>query len=164
MNKIKTPANKLIFSIITVVTIIVAIAGMILLTQAITPNKPMTSLPPTSRQTDHNIQNDMIAAANVKNGLALSTGCGPCHSFTANNIGKFGPNLVGIFGQKIARRTEYEYSDALKKHRGKFWNVHELNEWLTDPGEYAPGTKMAFAGVHDPQDRADLIAYLMTVK
>jgi cytochrome c len=53
----------------------------------------------------------------------------------------------------------FAFSDALKGKGGN-WDFPKLNEWLTSPKAYAPGTKMTFAGLSDPQDRANVIGYL----
>lgn len=159
MNK-KSHQKKYVFSILIVATF----ASFIFFSRTTFFQRFKSELGTPIASTSPTDRNDMLAAADVKNGLELSRGCGPCHSFTEHNEGKIGPNLLGVFGQKIARKTNYEYSAALKKHQGKTWTANELDEWLADPGEYAPGTNMAFGGVLDPQDRADLIAYIMSVK
>jgi cytochrome c len=56
----------------------------------------------------------------------------------------------------------FNYSDALKSKQGP-WNYGELNEWLHQPSAYAPGTRMAFAGIKNDQLRADVIDYLHTL-
>ena len=56
----------------------------------------------------------------------------------------------------------FNYSAALKSHEGP-WTFEELNKWLTKPAAYAPGTRMTFAGVKDPKERADIIDYLRTL-
>jgi cytochrome c len=109
-------------------------------------------------------KNDMLAAASVYEGKKISLGCMGCHSFEKNGPTIIGPNLFGVYGAKQARRKNYEYSDALKKHQGSTWTVDNLSDWLSDPEEYAPGTKMGFSGLADPQERMDLIAYLMSLK
>jgi cytochrome c len=71
-----------------------------------------------------------------------------------------GPNLWGILGAGIAEdRNGFAFSDALKKVGGT-WNWDNLSKWLTSPRNFAPGTKMTFAGLSDPQERADVEAFL----
>lgn len=109
-------------------------------------------------------KNDMLDAADVKNGEAISMSCTVCHTFNKGGPNKTGPNLFGIFGAKHAHLKEYAYSDALLRMKDQTWTVDELYKWLRDPSVYAPGTKMTFSGLLDPQDRMDLIAYLMTLR
>lgn len=108
--------------------------------------------------------NDMLAAADVKVGLEISKTCNACHTFNKGEADKTGPNLFGIYGAKHAHKKDFVFSDALLKMKDKTWTVDELYLWLRDPAAYAPGTKMSFSGLLDPQDRLDLIAYLMTLK
>ncbi len=71
-----------------------------------------------------------------------------------------GPNLYGVVGRKVASRTDYDYSDALKARRWT-WDGEHLQGWLKSPQSYVPGTRMGFYGLHDDKDRLDTIAYLM---
>ncbi|WP_291515954.1 c-type cytochrome [Bdellovibrio sp. ArHS] len=109
-------------------------------------------------------RNDMLDAADIQVGREISHNCTACHSFSKDGPNKTGPNLFGIVGAKIARRKDFEYSDALMALRGKTWSIAELDHWLKEPDIYVPGTKMSSGGIADPQDRMDLIAYLMTLK
>lgn len=106
----------------------------------------------------------MLQAADVKNGAEIAKACTACHSFKFGEPNKFGPNLFGIFGAKHAHDKEFAYSEALKKMNSQIWTVDNLYKWLKNPAAYAPGTKMSYGGLLDPQDRLDLIAYLMTLK
>jgi len=74
-----------------------------------------------------------------------------------------GPSLFGIVGRHSASVKGYPYSDAMKK-ADKTWDEAMLDTYLTDPKGMAPGTKMTFAGLPKPEDRANLIAYLATFK
>jgi cytochrome c len=69
-----------------------------------------------------------------------------------------GPRDRGVFGRKAASLADYDYSDALKS-ANIAWNEETLDKWLTDPQAVAPGAKMFFH-LDNPQDRADVIAYL----
>ena len=59
----------------------------------------------------------------------------------------------------LAHRPDFAYSDALKNHGGR-WDWDTLSTWLHSPSRFAPGTKMTFAGLSDPQDRADVLLFL----
>ena len=70
-----------------------------------------------------------------------------------------GPNLWGTMGKPHGHVAGFAYSDALKGIPGP-WDWNAMNEWLTAPRKYAAGTKMTFAGLSNPEDRANVIAYL----
>ncbi|MGB7975913.1 MAG: cytochrome c family protein [Roseiarcus sp.] len=88
-------------------------------------------------------------------GEALYEACQDCHSLDKNDVG---PRHRGVFGRKAASLPDYDYSDALKS-ANIVWNEETLDKWLTDPQAVAPGAKMFFH-LENPQDRADVIAYL----
>jgi cytochrome c len=89
-------------------------------------------------------------------------GCIACHSFTEGGKNGIGPNLYGVVGDKIGQGRDYSFSKALSSKAGE-WTFAELNEWLSKPSAFAPGTKMSFAGIKDDQERADVIDYLHTL-
>ena len=70
-----------------------------------------------------------------------------------------GPNLGGLFGRVSGTTEGFAYS-AANKNKGVKWDETTLYDYLLNPKKYIPGTKMVFAGLKKPQDRADLIAYL----
>jgi len=88
--------------------------------------------------------------------------CRACHSVVRGQ-NRIGPSLAGIAGRRIASVPGFNYSAALKKRTGN-WTDANLNAWLTRPAAWAPGTRMAFAGISDAKRRADMIAYLKTLK
>lgn len=108
--------------------------------------------------------NDMFDVADVKHGASISRACTACHSLEKGEPHKVGPNLFGVVGAKIARLNDFTYTDSLLAKKDDHWTIDNLDEWLRNPSDFAPGTKMAFGGLLDPQDRMDLIAYLATLK
>ncbi len=106
----------------------------------------------------------LLKKADAKKGQTLSVVCAICHSFNKGEANKIGPNLFAIVGAKIAEdRSGFGFSPALKKVKGS-WTPQLLNKWLEDPAKFAPGTMMSFAGIKNAQERADVIAYLESLK
>jgi len=83
--------------------------------------------------------------------------CTVCHSMTAHGTG---PMLKGVAGSAIASKDGFSYSAAMKANSSKKWSDGLLDKYLKSPADFAPGNAMAFAGVPNAKDRADLIAYL----
>ncbi len=85
--------------------------------------------------------------------------CAACHYVDDTGRHKYGPNLKGVVGSKVAAMTGYRYSKAMQAKDGR-WTIETLAAYLADPRGVVTGTKMVFSGLKDPQDRADIIAYL----
>ena len=101
----------------------------------------------------------LLAKADVDAGKEVAKKCTQCHTFDKGGKNLIGPNLYGIVGEPIAQGKGYQFSGALQGHKGE-WTPDLLNEWLTAPKTFAPGTKMTFVGLPKAKDRADVIAYL----
>ncbi len=97
--------------------------------------------------------------ADLENGRKKFALCRSCHTLPEGGPNMTGPNLHGVFGRQIGTGADYKYSDAAK-NAGFIWDAGKLDAWLAAPKTFLPGNKMAFMGVKDPKDRADLIAYL----
>jgi len=89
--------------------------------------------------------------------------CAACHPAAAGQPHGVGPNLHGRFGRAIAGTPGFVFSRALRKREG-VWTEAELDRWLADPQAYAPGTKMAYAGLKDPAQRRAVIEYLKALR
>ena len=87
--------------------------------------------------------------------------CAECHSPTgADNAG---PGLKGVSGRRAGSKDGFVYSDAMKKST-VVWDDKALDAFLKDPRAVVPGTSMAYGGDDDAKERADLVAYLKTLK
>jgi cytochrome c len=105
-----------------------------------------------------------MAKADPKRGESVAKVCLQCHSFEKGGANKIGPNLYGVMEENIAGKSGYQFSSALAAHKGEKWDPDKLNVWLAKPQEFAKGTKMSFPGLQKPQDRADVTAYLESLK
>ena len=101
----------------------------------------------------------LLASADPAKGAEVFKKCTACHTIVKGGPAGTGPNLWGVIGKKHGHQDGFAYSDALKGVAGP-WTFTALNEWLTSPRKYANGTKMTFAGLSKPEDRANVIAYL----
>ena len=100
-----------------------------------------------------------LAKADPAKGAQIFNKCAACHNATNGGPNQLGPNLWGVLGEPVGQGKGFAFSDALSK-KGGTWNWDNLSQWLTSPRNFAPGTKMTFAGLSNPQDRADVMSYL----
>jgi cytochrome c len=96
----------------------------------------------------------LLATADAAKGEAIFKKCVACH-----NIAAGGANVHGVLGKPLAAHAGFSYSDALKTKGGN-WTFEAMNEWLANPKKYAPGNKMTFAGLGDPEERAAVLLYI----
>lgn len=103
----------------------------------------------------------LLANADVTMGEAAATSrCGTCHTFNSGGADGQGPNLFGIMGTPIGQHAPgFAYSEALAGHGGS-WTYENMFAWLESPRSFAPGTKMSFAGLSSPEDRANIIRFM----
>lgn len=101
----------------------------------------------------------LVGKANADAGKDIFKRCAQCHTVDKGGKNLVGPNLYGIVNRKVAAYDGFQYSDALKKF-GSDWNWQALANYLHDPKAAAPGNKMAFNGVKDNAELADLLAYM----
>jgi cytochrome c len=101
-----------------------------------------------------------LATADAVKGEAVFKKCAACHVAAAGGANGIGPNLWAVMGAPIGKHAPgFPYSAALSGKGGN-WDWKAMDDWLASPRAFAPGTKMTFAGLGDPQDRANVIAYL----
>ncbi|MEO8547514.1 MAG: cytochrome c family protein [Sphingomicrobium sp.] len=101
-----------------------------------------------------------FSVADATKGEQVFKKCAACHNADKGGANQLGPNLWGVLGEGIGKGANgFAFSDALSS-KGGTWNFTNLSEWLTSPKKFAPGTKMTFAGLSKPEDRANVIAFL----
>lgn len=105
---------------------------------------------------------NLLAAADAAKGEGQFKKCTACHTINKGGAAGQGPNLWGVMGSAIGKHAPgFSYSPALAG-RGGNWDWENMSQWIKSPRDFAPGTKMTFAGIGKAEDRADLLAYLNT--
>ncbi len=105
---------------------------------------------------------EMLASADADKGAKVFSKCKACHKLE-KGANSTGPYLFGVVDRPKGTAEGFSYSDAITGLGGA-WTVADLNEFLAKPKDFAPGTKMSFAGLKKMKDRVNLISYLSTVK
>ena len=100
-----------------------------------------------------------LASADPAKGEAVFKKCVACHNADKGGPNALGPNLWDVLGEPIGKGKGFPFSEALAS-KGGTWDWQNLSDWLANPRKFAPGTKMTFAGLSNPEDRAHVIAFL----
>lgn len=104
-----------------------------------------------------------VAAQDLKAGESLFERCVACHTVAQGDRNRAGPNLWGVFGSTAGQRDiGYAFSNALKDSE-LVWNEETMSAYLENPRKVIPKTRMTFPGMKNPDQRADVIAYLRRV-
>jgi cytochrome c len=167
--------NKIIASVLT--AMIVAMVTGILASQIVQPKRleKAVYMPPgaeggaaaaptatTTAPAGPEPIGPFMAKADAAKGKQITKVCQQCHTLGKGEPNKIGPNLYGVMDEKIAAVPGYQFSSALSAHKDEKWDPAKLNIWLYKPQDFAKGTKMSFPGMPKEQERADVIAYLLT--
>lgn len=105
-----------------------------------------------------------VAGGDAAKGEATFRQCAACHAVGASAKNKIGPVLNGVIGRKPGIYEGFKYSPAMIEYgQAHVWDVATLDTYLEAPRKVVTGTKMAFAGLRKPEDRANVIAYLATL-
>ncbi|WP_371809427.1 c-type cytochrome [Ruegeria sp. HKCCD6604] len=98
----------------------------------------------------------------VEAGKTVFAKCKGCHQVGEGAENKIGPHLNGVFGRKAAGLDDFNYSKSLMRagNSGLEWHADTLSAYIENPRAFASGTRMSFRGLKDPEDRANVIAYL----
>jgi cytochrome c len=100
-----------------------------------------------------------LATADAAAGEQVFKKCTACHNADQGGANALGPGLYGVMGNPVASHPGFAFTDALKG-KGGSWDWDTMSAWLASPKKFAPGTKMTFAGLSNPQDRANVMAFL----
>lgn len=98
--------------------------------------------------------------ASYEAGRRVFAQCRSCHTVVEGGGNRVGPNLHGVFGREIGSAEAFAYSQPVQE-ADFVWDAAQLDHWLENPRTFLPGNRMAFAGVRNPEQRRDVIAYLM---
>lgn len=101
-----------------------------------------------------------LASADVAKGADVFKKCQACHTVDKGGANGLGPNLYNNMFARIAHVPGFNYSEALKARGAEDWDWQRMSDWLANPKKFAPGTKMTFAGLSNPEERANVIAFL----
>jgi cytochrome c len=124
------------------------------------PAPPEAPAAPTGRQIELAVVGADGAAlvGDTARGQRIFAQCATCHS-PEQGVNRVGPSLYGIVGRAAGTIPNFRYSDA-NRNSGITWSEQELFTYLENPRARIPGTIMAFVGLRNAQQRADVIAYL----
>ena len=109
---------------------------------------------------------DLIATADVAAGQTAFRKCTACHTAEEGGPNKVGPNLYGVVNRPIASHEGFNYSAGMREFSqggAVHWDYEHLSGFLQAPRSYVSGTAMAFAGIRNVQEEANLIAYLRSL-
>jgi cytochrome c len=102
-------------------------------------------------------------AGDTAKGKIVFQRCAICHMVTKGGGNGLGPNLFGVVGRKAGTVAGFSYSAAMK-NSGIVWSADKLRAYVAHPAQLVPGNRMAFAGITDPGQQGDVVAYLSTLK
>ena len=102
-----------------------------------------------------------LASADPAKGQQVFNKCAACHNAEKGGANQVGPNLWGVLGEPVGKGHGFAFTPALAE-KGGTWDWQTMSDWLKSPKAFAPGTKMSFPGIGNPQDRANVIAFLNT--
>lgn len=100
-----------------------------------------------------------LASADVAKGEQSFKKCVACHNADPGGANALGPALFGVMGRPIAGHPGFAYTPALKE-AGGVWDWDKMSAWLANPKKFAPGNKMTFPGIGNPEERANVLAFL----
>jgi len=166
--------NKIIGAVLSALLLIVASKTMLsIVYHEHKPEKPGWALPITevaptggpekpAEAFDAKQVLALLPKASADGGKDTFKRCLQCHTPEKGGPNRVGPNLWGIVGRHSGTHAGFPYSEAMKSHNAD-WTWDQLANYLHDPKAAVPGNKMAFAGIKDNAELADVLAYLRTL-
>ena len=103
-----------------------------------------------------------LAQGATQGQTVFQANCAVCHQAASNGRSMIGPNLFGVVGRHAGSVAGFAYSPAMQ-HSGITWTSDQLLAFIQAPAHVVPGTRMPFAGLHNPQQASALVAYLATL-
>jgi cytochrome c len=100
-------------------------------------------------------------ADEIANGRTAFAACTACHSTDGSK--RMGPSLNGLIGRKAGSASDFNYSPAMRRAT-IVWDAEGIDKFLANPQREIPGNRMPFSGIADGSKRADIAAYLATLK
>jgi cytochrome c len=109
---------------------------------------------------------ERLKTADAARGQRAVSACAACHTFERGAANRVGPNLWNTVDQTKGHAETFGYSAALRERKGKGekWDAASLDAFLKNPRGYMPGTSMSFAGISRADQRADIIAYMQSLR
>lgn len=127
--------------------------------EAVTP--PAPTPPPAEPSPEFASLSEPYVNADYARAKRVWRQCSSCHTLSPEADHLVGPNLYGLFERKVGQADGFNYSNALQEADFD-WTPEKLNEWLTSPRNFLPGNRMSFRGVRKPEDRINVIAYIIS--
>ena len=163
--------NKIIVAIVMVIILVMGInklANVVYFVEK--PETPSYQIDKTIIVADSSVEDSnvseqsgdimaLFASVSIEDGAKVFKKCAACHSISKGGANKIGPALYNVIGRKAGAITSYKYSKAMAAY-GKNWSPEEMNGFLIKPKDWIKGTKMSFAGIKDPKQRAAVILYM----
>ena len=101
----------------------------------------------------------IFASVSISEGEKVFKKCAACHSIAKGGKNKIGPALYNVIGRQAGSLPDYKYSNGMIAYAKK-WTPQEMNGFLIKPKDWVKGTKMSYAGLKDPKERAAVILYM----
>ena len=163
--------NKIIVSIVLAIVLVVGINKIANVIYSV--EKPEKAAYQVASVTNENTTSTETSSENLETGdimslfasVSLSDGektfkkCAACHTIKNGGANNIGPALYNVLGRQSGSLTDYKYSKGMIAY-GKKWSAQEMDGFLENPKAWIKGTKMAYAGLKNPKERAALILYL----
>jgi len=126
---------------------------------ALTDNSSVSTIESNMDSSETGNIMSLFASTSAGDGEKIFKKCAACHSIAQGGGNKIGPALWSVLGRQVGSISDYKYSKSLIAY-GKKWSIEEMDGFLTKPKDWIKGTKMSFAGLKKPKERAALILYM----